>query len=310
MERGLTRQLLRRVCAAEVDTQDASYNRHQAEEQYLLEVEALPTFVTQPGTIDAQRHERMYDLLLPLIEAHPDARWLTIGDGRFGGDAMALKKRGARAVASSIADVTLAEAKNRGLIDEFAVVNAENIPFENDAFDFVLCKESYHHFPRPPVAFYEMLRVASRAVILIEPQETRPRLMDGFKSWFKRTFRAGQITDLFEPSGNYIYRASFREVEKMLLAMNQRSLAVRRFNDFAHAALADEPYDSLSPKVALFRIGIFAQDVLGGLGLMQDGLASIVAFKGEPDLQTRRCLRKAGYMITDLPVNPFLDTEN
>lgn len=40
---------------------------------------------------------------------------------------------------------------------------------QDDAFDYVLCKDSYHHMPRPMIALYQMLRVARRAVVLIEP---------------------------------------------------------------------------------------------------------------------------------------------
>ena len=41
----------------------------------------------QFDTIDAWRHKRMYDNLLPLIKNYPFSKWLTIGDGRYGTDA-------------------------------------------------------------------------------------------------------------------------------------------------------------------------------------------------------------------------------
>lgn len=52
------------------------------------------------------------------------------------------------------------------------VENAEKLSSPNETLDFVLCKESYHHFTRPMLALYEMLRVATKAVVLIEPNES------------------------------------------------------------------------------------------------------------------------------------------
>ena len=56
-------------------------------------------------------------------------------------------------------------------IKNYKIENAENLSFEDKTIDFILCKESYHHFPRPMVALYEMLRVARNGVLLIEPND-------------------------------------------------------------------------------------------------------------------------------------------
>lgn len=50
------------------------------------------------GTINSWRFERMYVCASPLLEAFPGANWLTVGDGRFGMDAMYLQAHGARAL--------------------------------------------------------------------------------------------------------------------------------------------------------------------------------------------------------------------
>jgi SAM-dependent methyltransferase len=50
-----------------------------------------------------------------------------------------------------------------------AVVNAEAIELPENSFDLVLVQDGLHHLPRPMLGYTEMLRVARRAVIVIEP---------------------------------------------------------------------------------------------------------------------------------------------
>lgn len=48
-------------------------------------------------TADFWRHARMYECA-DCLTSRPDASWLTVGDGRWGLDAIRLKKRGYRNV--------------------------------------------------------------------------------------------------------------------------------------------------------------------------------------------------------------------
>src|SRR5690349_3946690 len=129
------------------------------------------------STVDYWRHHRMIEPLLPLLKKFPDSKWLTVGDGRFGLDAIRLKKLqpSIDILPTDIAPGLLKEAKKMNLIKDYREENAEALSFAADEFDFAFCKEAYHHFPRPYIALYEMLRVAKRAVILIEPNERRDR---------------------------------------------------------------------------------------------------------------------------------------
>lgn len=52
------------------------------------------------------------------------------------------------------------------------VQELENIDAKSESYDYVFCKESLHHIPRPSAGLYEMLRVSKGAVTFIEPQET------------------------------------------------------------------------------------------------------------------------------------------
>lgn len=64
------------------------------------------------------------------------------------------------------------DTKERGFIHHFRALNAAAMALPHGVFDFVLCKESYHPFPRLMLAFYEMLRVARAGVVLIESNNT------------------------------------------------------------------------------------------------------------------------------------------
>lgn len=113
-------------------------------------------------TADYWRHLRMYEAAKAFLHS-PHSKWLTVGDGRFGLDAIRLRRLGFSSILpSDIGGALLEESRRRGLIDTYAVENAESLSFPDESFDLVFCKESYHHFPRPALALYEMLRVPKR----------------------------------------------------------------------------------------------------------------------------------------------------
>lgn len=160
------------------------------------------------GTIDSWRHARMYAFTDPITSVFKKASWLTVGDGKYGRDAHYLEQQEANVLATDISDVLLKKAKKEGYVEKYKKENAECLTFKDNSFDFVLCKESYHHFPRPIVALYEMIRVAKKAVILIEPNDVQTRGV----SW-KRFFSVdslGTRVNRFEPSGKlciYAFKA-------------------------------------------------------------------------------------------------------
>lgn len=265
----------------------------------------LPMMFWMPEGVDAWLHNRKYAQILPLIRSFPDANWLTIGDGRFGADAYYIQTHGGNAVPSSISDSTLKIALERGYIKEYKIENAEKMQSVDNEFDFVLCKESYHHFPRPSLALYEMLRVASQAVVLIEPIEGASRFLDWLRNTVVKKFIRGDQTALFEPSGNFIYRASIREIEKMMTSINGSLIAVKQFNSFYHPSLASQKI-GFTPGALLTKGAIFLQDLLGFFGLMNYGLATIIIFKIPCPPALQKILKKSGFHLIHLPKNPYL----
>lgn len=296
--------------------EEKSYARHSDHYQKYgsggREEELAKTWFEE-DTVDAWRHRRHYELLEPLLKADAGARWLTVGDGRYGKDAHYLARRGLNVLASDISDVLLREAKEMGFIPEFKRENAESLSFQDSEFDYVLCKESYHHFPRPMRALYEMLRVASKGVFLIEPND--PFVSENPLTILCRRFKAslsGQTgkkgsRHAFEESGNYVFTISRREVEKVALGLNYRAVAFKGLNDHYIPGVEREKLSDRGPlgRKAMRRIRL--RDTLCRLGLLDYIVLAVVIFKEEPSSPVRVALSNAGYKIVQLPRNPYVD---
>lgn len=265
----------------------------------------------EEDTVDAWRHERMYHLINPLLEAYPHASWLTCGDGRYGKDAHYIEKNGISVLATDISDTLLIEGKKAGYIRNYQKENAEALSFGGENFDFVFCKESYHHFTQPMIALYEMLRVSSKGVILIEPLD---QYIDSYvpEIWFRHfknliKFLLGKKIEKhnFEESGNYIYRISKREIEKLSIAMNYKTVVLKGIND---CYIKGVEFEKASPKSKLFRKikrRIAFSNLLSRLRLNPYKLMCAIIFKIEPDVILKNKLRKKGCRVIDLPKNPY-----
>lgn len=173
-------------------------------------------------TIDYWRHERMYEAVFRCLAHTRHARWLTVGDGRYGLDAIRMGQHGFSDVtASDIDDSLLKHSQEAGLLQKLYAENAEHFSFGDKSFDYVLCKEAYHHFSRPMLALYEMIRVAQKAVVLIEPQDGYIDLPIGY----------GKHLVKYEDEGNYVYTLSVRELEKVVLGLGLPAVAYKNFCD-------------------------------------------------------------------------------
>ena len=275
------------------------------------------------GTVDAWRHQQMYECLNPLLSEIQGSHWLTVGDGRCGTDAHYLEQHGMTALASDISDTMLKAAQAAGFIRQYRKENAERLTFEDSAFDFVLCKEAYHHFPRPMVALYEMLRVARKGVVLIEPDDS-PILM-GARHILKMTIkqlliRAGfghrfgdQRTDIldcggnwYEEAGNYGYAISRREIEKVALGLDLPQVAFKGINDVYIEGVEHEALLADSKVLGQIKDEIRELDRKASRGLSGGRSKLLVAmiFKQPVDGKLRGSLARAGFDLCDLPRNP------
>jgi SAM-dependent methyltransferase len=283
-----------------------SYEVHRLQAE--RDSHSVPSIIVDPDGVDAYNHWRIYELIDPLIKAGPHASWLTVGD--TGGDAYYLASRGLQHVtASSLNDVQIKALASLGHLNGVSImqVNAERIDLPDGAFDYVLCKEAYHHFPRPTLALYELLRVARRGVLLLEPSEELGRPLD-FVRWIAKRLLRGQSTaaQQFETVGNYLYRLSADEILKIACAIQLPQVAVKDRNAFYSRMLAAHGHNRNSVRGALNRLGFFTQDALCALRLMSPNFVGCYVATAPLSQREVAEFRAAGYRVIDVPKNPYL----
>jgi ubiquinone/menaquinone biosynthesis C-methylase UbiE len=269
------------------------------------------------GTIGYEQAQQRNTIADPLLNAYPTAAWLTVGDGRYGSDAHYLASKGADATATDISDTLLREGAEMGFITKYSKENAEALSFADGSFDFVLCKESYHHFPRPMKALYEMLRVARKGVVLLEP--TDPYVFTNFFQAFFRgillAINALGIFKLFfgkeikrhtyEDVGNYVYKISEREMEKVALGLNFPYVAFKGMNVHHVNGTDEKSATKFSPaklKVDLVN-GLLC--FFSFLKFIAPQSLAVIILKEVPTEICLAELRRAGYRVVKLPRNPY-----
>lgn len=269
-------------------------------------VNKVASVIDAPRTIDAWRQRRMYEIIRPIIEAHRDATWLTVGDS--GGDAWFLKDCGvADVTASSISTNQLSALQQHGHLAgvKLRAINIERIDSESESFDVIFCKEAYHHLPRPAIGLYEMIRVARRCVVLFEPCNHGGRPLDWLRVKARSIFRSQRVeTQMFEPVGNFIFQLSEHETIKIASALSLGPLFFRNFSDFYHPALSPKLVDEPLPR-AIAKLGVSVQDGLCRLGLMSYARVCAVIWKYPPASDLSEQLRKQGFRRVEVPRNPY-----
>lgn len=146
---------------------------------------------------------------------------LVIGGNRQ--DAEFLLQAGFRDITLSNLNSELEEEAyaNLGFRVKLLTIDAEQIELLDGSFDFVFAHEVLHHCRSPHRALCEMLRVARRHVVLLEPNDSflmRMLTRAGFSFPYEifsvvyHGYEAGGVRDSCIP--NFIYRWSTNEVRK------------------------------------------------------------------------------------------------
>lgn len=259
------------------------------------------------GSVDEWRHVRMYQALDPILEIDTKAKWLTVGDGRFGKDSKYIKEKGCSVLASDLSQNFLEIAKKVGYIDDYKIENAEKLSFEDNEFDYVFCKEAYHHFPRPMIALYEMLRVANKGIVLIEPNDAFTG--SNFIRIILRTLKSlvgKKVTKHnYETVGNYVFTISRREIEKVALGLNYKTIAFKGVNDTYIVEAGDEKFSDNGPIQKKIRKKINLANILCKLNFTDYALLSTIIFKEKPSNELLNNLIKFDYTVIHLPNNPY-----
>jgi hypothetical protein len=267
-----------------------------------------------PKSLERRTLCRVYDVFHSLLKE--SCSWLTIGDFT-GVEAMYLTEQSQKAMASDISDVYIKEAHRLKLIDAYDRINVEQIEYGEDAFDYVLCKESFHHFPRAYLGLYEMIRVAKKGVVLIEPTDAFCKMSSlVFLKNFCDLFNPNLINKLWknryswEVVGNYVFKLSEREVEKAAMGMGLPCIAFKGVN----IRLKPIPESWGDPKKVpidkrlerkLDRY-IARRDLLCKLGIIPHNNLCAIIFKEKPSPELLEDLRRDHFQVIELPPNPYL----
>jgi len=111
----------------------------------------------------------------------------------------------ARFHVSDIAEAAVAMTTSRFQVPG-SVQDNERLSFPDGAFDYSFIAASLHHLARPHLGLYELLRVARKGVIAIEPHDT----------WLTRLATACGWAADYEPAcGNFVFRYADRDVRKI-----------------------------------------------------------------------------------------------
>jgi hypothetical protein len=201
-------------------------------------------------TIGDWRHSRMVEFIKIF---NKDCSWLTIGDF-VGRDAWMLSEMGFKKItASNLYTDGLEKSSKINNLPNYLKINCENINLPDNSIDYILCKEALHHMPRPYLAVYEMLRVASKGIVFIEPQDP---IIDykisiqkiAYRELIKDNLLGDKISyklnidnsDIYQSAinwwesdaRNYVYTLSKRETEKIAQGIGLPSFGFKCFNDY------------------------------------------------------------------------------
>lgn len=277
-------------------------------------------------TVDFWRHKRMYLTLSALAKEFQHASWLTIGDGRFGLDSIRLKKLFdlTKILPTDIAENMLMESKSRGFIENFGVENAEQLSFQDNSFDVIFCKESFHHFPKPFMSLYEMIRVCREAVVLVEPAEkiytndvsSKKYLLSALKLFWAKLTGKKYLPYLpskyfvehgYEEAGNYIYTLSVRELERLMHGMDIAALAYKKFNDIYIKGCEFEEAVAGNPMYQQMQAGLKANDDLVKKmpQYYQPNMITTILFKNKISNSLRDNLIADGFQFVPKLPNPY-----
>ena len=256
-------------------------------------------------------HSRMFRLSNPFVKKGEE--WLTIGDG-YGFDGYYFFDKGCEVTATDISDTFLPLAKEAGLINNYSIENVEKLSFADSSFDYVHCKESFHHFPRAYMGVYEMLRVAKKAVILIEPHDPIARMplmlalkniLDYFSPYILQKYWKNRYS--FETVGNYVFKLSERDMEKIAMGMNLPAIAFKGINtNYYDPNIANEKADDSSNAFKKLMSKISRDNFLAKWGILPYQSLCAVIFKAIPDNEIINKMKSDGFLYYEFPKNPYL----
>lgn len=186
------------------------------------------------------------------------ARTLVVCCGS-GMDAEFLARQKIQAVGMDISFEALQRAKERarryGVSYQLVEGDAENLPFKDDAFEFVFVHDGLHHLPDAYKGVREMMRVVSKAVVVAEPVDavlTRLAVKFG-------------ISGNYEDTGNFVYRLHPKKLAQIFASCGAKKWVLKRHLIY-YQPWTFKIYKLFEPKALfwLFKIGFYLGNWLFG----------------------------------------------
>lgn len=132
-------------------------------------------------------------------------------------------KEGTDVTGTDISPECIKRAKIRlqkyGFSAKFQMADSENLSFPDDSFDIVSVHDGLHHLKNPRKAVLEMIRVAKRGVVIIEPARalgTRISVLLG-------------VSKDYEDVGNFVYRFRKDELTSWLKEFGIKKVLIKRY---------------------------------------------------------------------------------
>jgi len=129
---------------------------------------------------------------------------------------------GAKVTGIDISSACIERAKIRsqkyGFSANFQLANSVNLPFPDNSFDIVSVHDGLHHLDDPQRAIKEMVRVAKKGIVIIEPAKallTRISVFLGFSRNYEST--------------NYVYRFRKNELISWLKKSGTKEVIIKRY---------------------------------------------------------------------------------
>lgn len=142
---------------------------------------------------DGRFTERMYAPLLTALRKHQSGTLLDVGCGS-GNILEPLSDTALQLVGIDLSENMIEEAGKRlNGRAQLKIANAEKLPFDDNAFDILVCNASFHHYPRPDMVLTEMNRVMKMNSVLYIGESYIPGIARLFMNLFIR----------FSPDGDY-----------------------------------------------------------------------------------------------------------
>ena len=292
-------------------------SNYQAQEtnikKMVIEINQLFYHIKNKNCAFYQLITRPLEFLTPFFDS--SKTWLTVGDYN-GLEANYLLQRNQNVIASDLSDAMLKEAKSEGLIKKFNKQNVERLTYSDNSFDYVVCKETFHHFPRAYLGLYEMIRVSKTATILVtEPIDILSKMSllvliknicDKINPLLINKFWKNRFS--WESVGNYVFKISEREIEKIAMGIGLPYIAFKKYDNFkSHKTiegLFDVPINQKLYRKIKLKLAI--RSFISSLGIIPHGSLCCVIFKEQPNKKVVSDLNGLGFTTIQLPKNPYL----